>query len=150
MHVVSLIPKIIRIKINLFYWNYQHYQHTANASAFWAAPEWLEFNPWLDSEESLNNSKCDVFSMGLLFLYCIDNKRFNNFLQKNKLNRCQSTLENFLDELELKLPTNFCRILRGMLTFCYHVRPTIQHLYLNFRLFTGDLGCNRSYTKYFN
>lgn len=78
-----------------------------------------------------DSSLSDVFSLGLIALYCLDNKRFLTFKDKegrNILNRCSKSLEKYLNILPTTIPYHFIDIVRRMLSFCPTRRPTLDYL----------------------
>ncbi len=75
----------------------------ANATAFWKAPELL--TPF--TSPLIDFLKCDIFSLGLIVLYCIDSPLF---ISRNH-------------------PRYFCDILRQMLSYSPTTRPTFETLY---------------------
>ena len=81
----------------------------ATATAYWNAPEILniENNLNIELKNPFDESKHDIFSVGLIALYCIDNKRFVNYKDKNEkniLNQCPKTLADYLELLAPDIP----------------------------------------------
>ena len=105
----------------------------AKATAFWAAPELKEINENSSQSAPLDLSKSDVFTLGLLTLFCLDYNRFitNQSDHKNILNQNESELLSYLDTIALKLPQAFFNILRCMLSYNISNRPSIEQLLLN-------------------
>lgn len=99
----------------------------------WMAPEMK--NPYLIQlgKEKVDNKidyrKLDVFSLGLITLYCLDSPenfdKYNNFLNEksNKLH------EEYLPQLRLNMPIEFSFLLKSMLSFDWNSRPSIEELY---------------------
>jgi serine/threonine protein kinase len=97
----------------------------------WMAPELLKKNLNQDSTVVLDMHKLDIFSIGLLALYCLDPQEFRN--AKGLLNKDEKKLLNFLDNLKSKLSPPFFYMLRCMLSFSPLTRPSVDHLLPDFQ-----------------
>ena len=87
-------------------------------STFWMAPEILALadSQMSSSECSIDYSKCDIFSIGLIALYSIDHNRFMSYQDKdkqNKLNICPDALKNYLSILATEIPHSFFEKIRS-------------------------------------
>jgi hypothetical protein len=60
------------------------------------SPEMLKAD--FSSATDIQLPKSDIFSLGLIALYCLDSKHFNN---QKKLNEDEKVLENYLDQFWL-------------------------------------------------
>ena len=80
--------------------------------------------------------KADIFSLGLIALFCLDYADFKN--QKN-LNDDEVTLQNYMDKFRLRFQKkypNYMRfyyLLRCMVSFSAFTRPTLRQVYEDFR-----------------
>ncbi len=78
--------------------------------------------------------KSDIFSLGLIALYCLDPIEFENHNTVN-FNSDEIVLEKYLDNYRERCPNNhFYYILRSMLSFSTFTRPSIEQLYHDFFL----------------
>ena len=117
----------------------------SEATAFWMAPELfdsVENSPPPASSNINNKSNCDIFSLGLIALYCLDNTRFKTYTNedgKNILNRGHKTLAKYLKLLEKYIPACFLEFLRQMLAFCPLKRPDIQLFFNDYHKFKSIL-----------
>ncbi len=105
----------------------------------WIPPEII--NPYhLESRSDKKTAfdedpkKYDVFSLGLIALYCLDPKQFLDINNKFELRLIGSPklLADYLDNLEADLPPPFYYLLRCMLSFCPYTRPSIKQLARDF------------------
>ena len=109
------------------------------ATAYWMAPELLESAQLqaFSSESPLDYQKCDIFSIGLIALYCFDFPlviTYSGKILKNMLNHSPKTMESYLNLIAEKLEPQFMIILRKMLAFSPSCRPTIDNLHQQFEL----------------
>jgi serine/threonine protein kinase len=97
----------------------------------WMAPELLRKSLNYDSTPILDLHKLDIFSLGLLALYCLDPEQFRSF--KGSLNKDEKSLLSFLDGLRGKISPPFFYMLRCMLSFSPLTRPSIEQLLPDFQ-----------------
>jgi serine/threonine protein kinase len=95
---------------------------------FWMAPEALKlFLSSSPPSKKYNLTKMDVFSLGLISLFCLDTE---GFLKIQKIaNRDRHTLESFLNNVKTKVPIQFFYPLRCMLSFTQASRPSLTELH---------------------
>lgn len=106
----------------------------------------------LDLKKPLSSPfpKSEVFSMGLMALYCLDTKEFNKQISptltkfideiqddiKDYLFDFEIALQNYLDDFRRRnlkiLNINYFYILKSMLAFSPSARPSIQQLHEDF------------------
>jgi serine/threonine protein kinase len=99
----------------------------------WMAPEMIK--PDTDTALNVQQFKCDIFSIGLIVLYCLDTKEF--IKNQDKLNKSEAALESYLDEFRIRFPDKrFIYMLRCMLSYSPRTRPNIQQLFEDFPEFT--------------
>lgn len=74
--------------------------------------------------------KIDIFSLGLISLYCLDSpNNFNNTNKDKNLNQDSNKLhEEYLPRLKSKVPIEFYCILKSMLSFDWNARPSLEEL----------------------
>ena len=99
----------------------------------------------LMAEKSINFSKLDIFSVGLISLFCLDNQRF---MKQSDMNKDKLKLFDFLRTLRYnyprkkskaglspddipreKIPLDFYYMLRCMLSFDNDTRPSLEEIY---------------------
>jgi hypothetical protein len=99
----------------------------------------------LTAQNSINFSKLDIFSVGLISLFCLDNQ---GFLKQSNLNKDNLKLLDFLRTLRYnyprkkskvglspdeiprgKIPLDFYYMLRSMLSSDNDTRPSIEEIY---------------------
>ena len=118
----------------------------------WMSPEMRK--ALSDDDVDTNLAKSDIFSLGLIALYCLDthefNKRLSPILKEVKekmsqkelfiyLQKFEKHLLTYLDDFRLRnvqCPsiTKFFYMLKSMLSFSPCARPSIQQLYEDFPL----------------
>ena len=99
----------------------------------WMAPEMR--NPDLiklgkdKNSKKIDYRKLDVFSLGLISLYCLDS--LDNFYKYSRLLNENSNIlhEEYLPQLKSKIPIEFYRVLKSMLSFDWNARPSIEELH---------------------
>jgi len=93
----------------------------------WMAPEMKNLELKMGNvSERTNLHKLDVFSLGLLSLYCLDAKEF---FKHKKLNEDSNYLhDKYLTQLKTKLPNEFYYLLKCMLSFDWNTRPNVEEL----------------------
>ncbi len=98
----------------------------------WMAPEMR--NPLLiklgknEEENKIDYRKLDIFSLGLITLYCLDSPK--NFYKYYKcLNEKSHKLhEEYLPQLKSNMPIEFFCLLKSMLSFDWNARPSLEEL----------------------
>ena len=124
----------------------------------WMSPEMRE-NFYGDNVKN-EHPKSDIFSLGLIALYCIDSNEFkNNFspiltkfndkkpnkaMHSNYLKDFEESLLAYLDDFRLRNLNsprilNFFYMLKNMFSFSPSARPSIQQLYEDFPLKSSHL-----------
>ncbi len=97
----------------------------------WMAPEQLRKSlNAADCTIQVENDKLDVFSVGLLALFCVDPEGFRK--NKGLFNRDEKLVVSYLDGLKPKISTQYYYILRCMLSFSPITRPSIDDLLVDF------------------
>ena len=109
----------------------------------WMAPELrLVEGEISSSSKKTDYYKVDVFSLGLVTLYALDNENYSNMKSKynsdkkqNKgvkwLNHDEQLLKNYLMDLKEKIPDQeFFEVLCTMLKFDYKERKGLKDLYI--------------------
>ena len=93
----------------------------------WMAPELASLLQRNHAESKMIDfSKVDVFSLGLITLFCLDKKKFVTLKQ---LNLDEKLLHDYLETFRDKIPIPFYYILRCMLSFNSKTRPSMIQLY---------------------
>jgi serine/threonine protein kinase len=106
---------------------------TQTGTPKWMAPEMLRPDSVIASD--VQQIKCDIFSIGLIALYCLDTKEFNK--KKENLNKSEAALEEYLNEFRLRFgEKRFFYMLRCMLSYSPRTRPNFEQLYEDFPEFT--------------
>jgi serine/threonine protein kinase len=101
----------------------------------WIAPEMrnpnlIQLGQSQDKEvNKIDYRKFDVFSLGLISLYCLDSsenfeKYYDFFNEKSHMNH-----EEYLPQLKSKMPIEFFCLLKSMLSFDWNARPSIDEIY---------------------
>jgi serine/threonine protein kinase len=99
----------------------------------WMAPEILKAEA--ARIKNFEPIKSDIFSLGLIALFCLDIAEFQK--QKN-LNEDEVALQNYLDQFRLRFQKNnpgymrFYYLLRCMVSFSAFSRPTLRQIYEDF------------------
>lgn len=96
----------------------------------WMSPEMRKLN--LDDSQPVifQLPKSDIFSLGLIALYCLDYVEFSRHKNLNKNEReLEEYLDNFWERCENK---GFYYLLRTMLSFSPSTRPSIYQLFKDF------------------
>ena len=114
-------------------------------STYAGTPKWMSpemFKAFPAGAANSQQTKSDIFSLGLIALYCLDTKEFLNY--HIKLNNDESVLEKYLDEFRLRCPsTRFFYMLRCMLSYSPFTRPNIVQLFEDFPEFTLRLSSDK-------
>ena len=96
----------------------------------WKSPEMLEFSP-SEAPNSRRQPKSDIFTVGLIALYCLDSDEF--LKNKDDLNKNEKFLESYLDEFHLRFESpRFFKVIRSMLSYSPSKRPDIVQLSVEF------------------
>ena len=107
---------------------------TQAGTPIWMSPEMLKANV---SAVNLELPKSDIFSLGLIALYCLDTKNFN---VQAKLNEDEKALDNYLEQFWFRCPDKrFFYMLKCMLSYSPYTRPSIHQLFKDFPEFFGNL-----------
>lgn len=108
---------------------------TYKGSPLWCAPE-VAKNILLDDATKVLNQdlfKSDIFSLGLIILYCLDPREFQdkNEATESRMNTNKSSLHDFLTEFQKRknLPSKFFDLLKSMVSWNANDRPSIVELY---------------------
>ncbi len=108
----------------------------ANFTPLWMAPELLAMSesPSSTSECLIEYSKCDIFSIGLIALYCIDHHRFKSYQEKildktNRFNINPDRLESYLNLLSRQFPHSLINKIHQMLSYNPKGRKTLNQLF---------------------
>jgi hypothetical protein len=103
----------------------------------WMSPEMRKIceKPHLKDNESikLDYSKLDVFSLGLISLFCLNYEEYNKC--KDHLNDNEVNLLNLLKNTKSKVPLNYYYLLKSMLSFNEISRPSLTELYEDVKYF---------------
>ncbi len=98
----------------------------------WMAPEMR--NPDIiklgktGEDNKINFSKIDIFSLGLITLYCLDSPE-NFYKYSSVLNEKSRTLhEEYLPQLKSSMPIEFYCLLKLMLSFDWNARPSLEEI----------------------
>ena len=97
------------------------------------APEML--NAATANPKDFEPIKADIFSLGLIVLFCLD---FSEFKKQKNLNGDEVELRNYLDKFRLRFQKNnpgymrFYYLLRCMVSFSAFTRPTLLQIYEDF------------------
>jgi serine/threonine protein kinase len=100
--------------------------HTVNTLAGtiqWTAPEILGLKKNQQAPK-IDYSKIDVFSLGLLSLFCLDSHRFQD---QTGLNHDPAAMQNYLSSLNLH--PSLVDLLTRLLSFDPATRPSIKEIY---------------------
>ena len=90
--------------------------------------------------KNIQQHKSDIFSLGLIALFCLDPIEFGN---QRELNKEEKVLESYLDDFMKRIQVNnkyfqhFSYMLRCMLSFSPFTRPSITEIYKDFPEFTS-------------
>jgi serine/threonine protein kinase len=107
--------------------------NSSGKSGIWMSPERLESD--ISTATNIIFPKSEIFSLGLIALYCLDTK---NFKHQIKLNEDEEALENYLDQFWLRCPDKrFFYMLKCMLSYSPITRPSIHQLFHDFPEFFG-------------
>jgi serine/threonine protein kinase len=131
-------------------------QRLSSISMCVGTPEWIspEMRKSISENVTSELPKSDIFSLGLIALYCLDTAEFTKQLSpilsqfkinlnKNEISDHLYNLENalkiYLDDFRLRNLKNpdkisFFYMLKSMLSFSPSARPSIQQLYEDFPL----------------
>ena len=107
--------------------------NTYVGTPLWMSPEMIRANT--EQVRNFQPIKSDIFSLGLIALYCLDTAEFEK--QKN-LNKNEIALQNYLDGFRLRFQAKnpgymrFYYLLRCMVSFSPFSRPTILQIYEDF------------------
>ena len=96
----------------------------------WMAPEILLLKDKAEKPLKVDVSKFDIFSLGLISLYCLDKEGFKKF--KN-INLNEIELNSYLESFTERVPPNFFYMMRCMLSFNHFTRPSITQLHEHFQ-----------------
>ena len=97
------------------------------------APEML--NAEKANPKNFEPIKADIFSLGLIVLFCLD---FAEFQKQKNLNVDEVALQNYLDQFRLRFQKKnpgymrFYYLLRCMVSFSAFTRPTLHQIYEDF------------------
>ncbi len=109
--------------------------------AFWSAPE--IYHSFGSSELLLKSisslCRCDIYSIGLIALYCIDNQRFLALKEKYNTKVSSEVLNNFFALLSLEFPAELCELLRKMVSYSPSDRPSFYKILKEIRNMTSIL-----------
>lgn len=119
---------------NMKYSERDKYISGAKGCRFWMAPEILEELAFQEEKKIIYRdlAKTEVFSLGLIFLYCLDPARCNKNLKSlnNEEEKKNSYLEAFYKDKKLpKEFEEFSSLLSRMLSWNPEIRPSIEALY---------------------
>ena len=105
---------------------------TRTGTEEWMAPEMK--NPFLIKlgkdidDNKIDYRKFDIFSLGLITLYCLDSPNFDRYTRL--LNEKSNTLhEEYFPQLKSNMPIEFSCLLKSMLSFDWNARPSVKELY---------------------
>lgn len=94
-------------------------------------PVWMSPEMKISGEKKVDQPKSDIFSLGLICLYCLDTKKFQDF-QEN-LNSSEVALAEYLDDFRKRCQNKqFYYMLRCMLSYSHFNRPSLEQLYEDF------------------
>lgn len=107
----------------------------AGGSMSWMAPEMRDIfeNPLDVKKRKTELSKLDVFSLGLIVLFCLDIKEFSNkqLHPKGTLNIVEKDLVDYLNDIKARkiiTDDSFFQVLKKMLKFDIKERMNISEL----------------------
>lgn len=75
------------------------------------------------------SAKDDIFSIGLIVLFCMDPQRFMEFRGNERMAIKYEILEEYLRQMAQAFPPRFYQILRRMLSFSSLLRPSVKQLF---------------------
>jgi serine/threonine protein kinase len=89
----------------------------------WISPELTKAQKKL---EKIGLEKSNIFSLGLLALFCLDS---NEFIKQKNLNTDEIALESYINKFRLKIQNKrFYYLLRCMLSFSPSTRPSVKEI----------------------
>ena len=112
--------------------------NNSTETLLWMSPEMLESLKKGTHEKQ--HLKSDIFSLGLIAMFCLDYENFQTF--KDKLNNNEEILEEYLDDFCYRINDahiSFFYLIRCMLSFSKFTRPNILELCKHFQHFTRPL-----------
>ncbi len=105
---------------------------TRTGTEEWMAPEMR--NPNIiklgktGEDNKIDFSKLDIFSLGLITLYCLDSPK-NFYKYSPILNEKSRTLhEEYLPQLKSNMPIEFFCLLKSILSFDWNARPSLDEI----------------------
>lgn len=122
--------------------------HTITGSREWMAPEMLE--AYSSNQREIKTAdifKLDIFSLGLIALFCWDSEEFQKQKDRNRDQialfkylrslrfrhpRKKAILTNPVDLIREKFPLGIYYLLRCMLCFDIELRPNVEEVYKDF------------------
>ncbi len=98
-------------------------------NTIWMSPEMLKSD--YSAIANFQLPKSDMFCLGLIALYCLDTKNFNN--HKKELNKDEKALSCYLDDFYFRCQNKlFFYMLKCMLSYSPHYRPSVRQLLQDF------------------
>lgn len=120
-----------------------------HSSPLWTSPEIHKLSS--ETVQALNLSsleqliKSNIFSLGLIALFCLDNQEFE---KQKQLNTDEKSLGAYLDQYRIRCPDKlFFYMLKCMLSFSPITRPSIQQLFEDFPEFTSRVSDSKLVTS---
>ena len=105
---------------------------TIAGTPFWMSPEMR--NAQNLSHFNTQQAKSDIFSLGLIALYCLDTNEFKKV--QPFLNENEGMLEEYLDRFRLRFTnTRLFYLIRCMLSYSPSTRPSISQLFQDLQEF---------------
>jgi hypothetical protein len=110
------------------------------------APELFTYFDSKSVSKFIDKSKCDVFSVGLLALFCFDPLGFETYKDKNGgnlFNQSHSSLDIYFCNIGRNFPPCFRGLIRRMLSFFNSKRQNILELEKEFTVVENKLSKSR-------
>lgn len=114
------IAKVSRTEESL----YNPKESTLAGTKHWMSPEMLNKK----KGDTLSLPKSDIFSLGLIVLYCLSNE--NRFQEERKrFNSDRESLKTYLEKFRFKCPNKyFFYMVKAMLSYSPYTRPRINQI----------------------